>query len=53
MSKQLCDLKKSLKRDLSKYILLVRDATHVCKKCGRVANDKKLLCDPVKMKDAD
>jgi hypothetical protein len=50
MSKPLCELKKSLKGELKIYIELVKDATHVCKKCGRVANDKDLLCKPVKMK---
>ena len=51
MPKQLCELKKTLKRDLKVYIQLVRDATHVCSKCGRSANDKDLLCRPVKLKD--
>ncbi|MEO8497620.1 MAG: hypothetical protein ABI614_21345 [Planctomycetota bacterium] len=49
MSKPLCELKKSLKGDLAAYILLVRDPSHVCRKCGRVANDKRLLCKPVKL----
>lgn len=49
MAKQLCDLKKTLKKDLKAYVQLVRQPTHVCVKCGRAANDKKSLCDPVKM----
>lgn len=49
MAKELCKLKKSLSRDLSKYIKLVDQPTHVCTKCGRVANSKELLCKPLKM----
>jgi len=49
MTKPLCELKKSLKRDLATYVELVRNPTHVCKKCGRAANDKRLLCKPVKL----
>ncbi|MBB3207014.1 hypothetical protein FHS27_002828 [Rhodopirellula rubra] len=26
------------------------DATLVCRKCGRAASDKRLLCKPVKLK---
>lgn len=50
MAKQLCDLKKSLATNLDAYKKLVRDATHLCEKCGRVANEKKLLCSPVKLR---
>lgn len=25
----------------------VADATHVCRKCGRAANDRRLLCKPL------
>ncbi len=53
MSKSLCDLKKSLKGDLRTYVSLIRSPTHVCQKCGRVANRKKLLCRPVKMADVE
>ena len=49
MSKTLCDLKKRLKGDLAAYVQLVNRPTHVCKKCGRVANDKQLLCKPLKI----
>jgi hypothetical protein len=51
MSKPLCELKKSLKADLKSYISLIREPTHVCKKCGRVANNKRLLCKPIKLDD--
>jgi hypothetical protein len=50
MAKTLCELKKLLKSDFKSYRKLVYEATHVCTHCGRVANDKKLLCQPEKMK---
>jgi hypothetical protein len=51
MSKTLCEMKKQLKADFKLYKLLVTDATHICTKCGRAANDKKLLCKPERLKD--
>lgn len=53
MSKPLCELKKYLKRDLKTIVKLVRDPTHICEKCGRVANSKTLLCKPVKLADIE
>lgn len=50
MGKELCKLKKDLRIDLSEYMLLVNRPTHVCTKCGRAANSKKLLCSPTKIK---
>jgi hypothetical protein len=50
MGKELCKLKKSLKSDLHSYALLVNQPTHVCKKCGRAGNSKKLLCSPARIK---
>lgn len=47
MVKELCKLKKSLKKDRRKYFLLVHQPTHICGKCGRAANSKKSLCDPL------
>jgi hypothetical protein len=47
MAKELCKLKKSLKKDRQKYFLLVNQPTHICGKCGRAANSKKSLCDPL------
>jgi len=32
--------------DLKKLKPLVRDAKFICKVCGRVANEKKYLCEP-------
>jgi hypothetical protein len=52
MSKKLCDLKKLLKADLKEYTRHVDAPTHVCEKCGRVANSKLLLCKPVKIHKA-
>lgn len=49
MSKELCKLKKSLRDDITAYSLLVIQPTHVCTKCGRAANKKKLLCSPTKI----
>lgn len=49
MSKELCKLKTLLSIDISEYMLHVNKPTHVCNKCGRVANKKKKLCSPVKI----
>jgi len=47
MGKELCKLKKSLKKDTREYFLLVHQPTHICRKCGRAANSKKSLCSPL------
>lgn len=47
MGKELCKLKKSIKKETKEYILLVHQPTHICRKCGRAANSKKSLCDPL------
>ena len=52
MSKTLCEMKKQLKADFSAYKLLVCNASHICTKCGRAANNKGLLCKPERLKDA-
>jgi hypothetical protein len=46
MAKELCKQKKGLKNDIAAYALLVHQPTHLCKKCGRAGNSKKLLCSP-------
>jgi hypothetical protein len=51
MSSELCKLKKSLKGDLPYYILLVNQPRFICTNCGRVANKKKYLCEPERMRD--
>ena len=52
MSKPLCELKKTLKKDFATYVSLVDNPTHVCRKCGRSANSKKLLCKPMRLPSA-
>lgn len=52
MSKTLCELKKTLKTDFDAFVQLVNNPTHVCHKCGRTANSKKLVCKPIKLKPA-
>lgn len=51
MAKTLCEMKKLLKADFKLYKQYVSDATHLCTKCGRAANDKKLLCKPERLKE--
>jgi hypothetical protein len=51
MSKTLCEMKKLLKSDFVLYKQFVCNASHVCTKCGRAANDKKLLCKPERLKE--
>jgi hypothetical protein len=50
MAKTLCEMKQLLKADFNAYKQLVVDASHICTKCGRTANDKKRLCKPEKLK---
>ncbi|GAB4582016.1 MAG: hypothetical protein Fur0022_47680 [Anaerolineales bacterium] len=52
MSKELCKLKKSLRYDISEYLLLVTKPRFVCTNCGRVANEKKSVCSPQKISKA-
>lgn len=51
MSKTLCNLKRELKKDMATYVLLVNQPKFVCTACGRVANKKKNLCQPEKIKN--
>ncbi|WP_145246433.1 hypothetical protein [Aeoliella mucimassa] len=49
-SKSLCDWSKSeLKENARELALLVAEANHYCTKCGRVANDKQVLCKAKKL----
>lgn len=49
---RMCKLAKDVLKDEPElYIKLVVDPSHICLKCGRVANKKKRLCDPKKLKD--
>jgi hypothetical protein len=45
----LCELKKQLKEHLDLYKELVREPTHVCRKCGRAARSATNLCRPDKL----
>jgi hypothetical protein len=49
MPKTLCDLKKLLKSDFKGYVQYLREPTHVCRKCGRAANDRQRLCKPERL----
>lgn len=44
----LCKLVKKdyLEKHFSEYMELVADSVWICKKCGRTANDSRLLCKP-------
>lgn len=48
MPKTLCKSKKSRKSGKA-TLDLVPHATHMCRKCGRVAKSKKKLCKPSKI----
>ena len=49
MARTLCELKKLLKSDFKTYKKFVCDPSHVCTKCGRTANEKKLVCKPQRL----
>ena len=49
-SKAICKWSKSqYTKQMDQLLEIVCDPTHVCKDCGRVANEKKWLCKPAKM----
>jgi len=49
--KKLCKWKKDdISEKFDKFIDIVRNPKFVCKKCGRVADKKKLLHKPVSLK---
>ena len=49
MAKEICKLKKQLKRDFDEIAALVDRPAFLCVKCGRAANDKRRLCKGKKM----
>ncbi len=42
--------KKVLNENPEAYMKLVNDPRFLCAKCGRVANSKKNICKPVKLR---
>jgi recombinational DNA repair protein RecR len=50
MAKTLCKRKKSKKVSVQQSLELYPEATHICDKCGRVANKKKRLCKPRRLR---
>jgi hypothetical protein len=49
MAKELCKLKKHLRRDFEEIAALVDRPRFLCVECGRAANEKRRLCKPKKM----
>ncbi len=49
--KRMCKWKEDdISEKFVKYLNIVRNPTFVCKKCGRVADKKKLLHKPASLK---
>ena len=49
-AKPICKWKKTqYVKDLAKLKSVVKNPRYVCRDCGRVANEKKWLCEPVKL----
>lgn len=46
MAKKMCKWKK-VDKDLDAFRKAVTPPGYVCKKCARVASEKKMLCKPV------
>ncbi len=50
LKKKMCKLaKEGLKENEEAILAEVRQPVYICKKCLRVAENKKLLCDPKKL----
>ncbi len=47
--KKLCKLAKDVEEYMEDYFSLMDKPRFLCRKCGRVANDKQNLCKPEKM----
>jgi len=51
--KKLCCLNwDEIEDHLDDLVEIVSPARHICRKCARVANKKKVLCKPVKLNAA-
>ena len=51
MGKELCKIQELLiRKNPDEYAELVNKPKYLCKRCGRVANKKKSLCKPVRLK---
>lgn len=47
MSKKLCDWKRSsIDKKREKLVQIIGEPHYVCRKCARVAEDKRHLCKP-------
>jgi len=55
LNKTLCELEKQgfIVNNFKDYKKLVRHAKYVCKGCGRVARQKKNLCEPKRLNPKD
>ncbi|TWT80056.1 hypothetical protein CA13_14690 [Planctomycetes bacterium CA13] len=52
--KEICHWDRSeIQRSIALLIVQAHNAKYVCKKCGRTAEDKSLLCKPVREKGSD
>jgi len=49
MSKHMCKLGQSVKKNLGKIAALVEPPRFVCLDCGRVANQKDRVCEPKRL----
>jgi hypothetical protein len=46
MAKHMCELSQSVKKNFDKIAQLVEQPRFLCTDCGRVADQKKRLCEP-------
>ena len=51
-TRSLCKWDESIYADAARMADAGRGATHVCRKCGRAANEPRLLCKPLPLADA-
>ena len=47
---KLCELTKPQNQfDMDKVVPLVNEPKHICRCCGRLANNEENLCNPIKL----